>query len=69
MKKLENKVAIVTGAASGMGKATERKMLEYGAVVTLIDFSPEVMNYGTLLKEEGYQVYAYQADVREGERL
>ena len=69
MKKLENKIAIVTGAASGMGKATIRKMLEYGAVVTLIDFSPEVMNYGTLLKEEGYQVYAYQADVREGERL
>lgn len=38
MKKLENKIAIVTGAASGMGKATAKKMLEYGAIVTLAEW-------------------------------
>ena len=36
MKKLENRVAIVTGAASGMGKATAKKMAEYGAGELLI---------------------------------
>lgn len=69
MKKLENKIAIVTGAASGMGKATAKKMAEYGAVVNIIDFSPEVMLYGEELRKEGYEVTAYQADVREPERL
>ena len=50
MKKLENRVAIVTGAASGMGKATAKKMAEYGAKVNLIDFSPEVMAYAEELR-------------------
>ena len=69
MKKLENRIAIVTGAASGMGKATAKKMAEYGAIVNMIDFSPEVMNYAEELKSEGYEVTAYQVDVREAEKL
>lgn len=69
MKKLENRVAIVTGAASGMGKATAKKMAEYGAKVNLIDFSPEVMAYAEELRNAGYEATGYQADVREAERL
>jgi len=69
MKKLENRVAIITGAANGMGKATAKKMAEYGAKVNLIDFLPEVMNYAEELKSEGYEVKAYQVDVREAEKL
>ena len=69
MRKLEGRVAIVTGAANGMGKATVKKMAEYGAKVVGIDFSPEVMNYAEELRASGFEVTAYQADVREGEKL
>ena len=69
MRKLENKIAIVTGAASGMGRATAKKMAEYGAKVNVIDFSPEVMAYAEELRNAGYEVTGYQADVRDGERL
>ena len=69
MKKLENRVAIVTGAANGMGKATAKKMAEYGAKVTMIDFLPEVLTYAEELRNEGYEVAGYQADVREAEKL
>lgn len=69
MKKLENRVAIVTGAASGMGKATAKKMAEYGAKVNIIDFSEAIKDYAEELRNEGYEVTGYQADVRDGQRL
>ena len=41
MKKLKNKVAIVTGATSGMGLQTAKKYLEEGAKVVLTGRSQE----------------------------
>ncbi len=41
MKKLENKVAIVTGAASGMGKAIAKRYAEEGAKVVVSDMNIE----------------------------
>ena len=43
MKRLENKVAIVTGGGRGMGEATVRLFVEHGAKVVIAD----------LLEEEG----------------
>lgn len=39
----ENKVALVTGAASGMGLATAQAFAEAGAAVVLADFREEVV--------------------------
>ena len=64
MKKLENRVVIITGAANGMGKATAKKMAEYGAKVNLIDFLPEIMNYAEELKSEGYEATGYEPQFR-----
>ena len=35
MKLLENKVAIITGASSGIGRATARLFAEHGAAIVL----------------------------------
>ena len=69
MKKLENKIVVVTGAANGMGKATVKKVAEYGAKVIAIDFLPEVITYAKQLRNSGFEVTGYQADVREADRL
>ncbi len=41
MKRLENKVAIITGAAMGMGRATAELFAEHGAKVVVADFNTE----------------------------
>ena len=43
MSRVEGKVAIVTGAASGLGLAAAQKLLEEGAKVMLADINREVM--------------------------
>uniref|UniRef100_A0A6P8RBG3 15-hydroxyprostaglandin dehydrogenase [NAD(+)] n=1 Tax=Geotrypetes seraphini TaxID=260995 RepID=A0A6P8RBG3_GEOSA len=50
---VEGKVALVTGAAQGIGKAIIRELLENGASVSLIDIAVEKgEEYKTLLDEE-----------------
>ncbi|VBB43415.1 3-oxoacyl-(acyl-carrier-protein) reductase FabG [uncultured Paludibacter sp.] len=44
MKKLENKIAIITGGADGIGKATVEKFASEGAVVIVWDLNEEKGN-------------------------
>lgn len=41
MKRLEGRVAVITGAASGLGKATAARLAEEGAHVVVVDMNPE----------------------------
>ena len=43
MSRVQDKVAIVTGAASGLGFAAAQKLLEEGAKVMLADINREVI--------------------------
>jgi len=60
----ENKVALVTGAASGLGLATARAFAESGASVVLADWNEKaVHNAAEELAEKGYKTLAVHCEV------
>ena len=70
MKKLENKVAIITGATSGMGLQTAKLFLEEGAKVVLTGRSQEKLEaLKTKLSGDYLLVNAEAASVADSERL
>ncbi len=64
MKRLENKTAIVTGGASGIGLAISRRFAMEGAYVHLLDLKPEeAENAAAEIRSEGGQATAHACDV------
>lgn len=62
----ENKVALVTGAASGMGLATVRAFAEAGAAVVLADFREDMVKAeAQKLAGDGHKAIAVRCDVRD----
>jgi NAD(P)-dependent dehydrogenase (short-subunit alcohol dehydrogenase family) len=60
----ENKAALVTGAAMGMGLATAKAFAEAGAAVALADYNEEVLQAATgELIAAGHQALAIHCDV------
>lgn len=60
----ENKVALVTGAASGLGLATARAFAEAGAAVVLADWNGEAAQQAASeLAGRGHKVLAVRCDV------
>ena len=60
----ENKVALVTGAASGMGLATAKAFSEAGAAVVLADFKEEAVKVeAKKLAAAGHKTIAVRCDV------
>lgn len=60
----ENQVALVTGAASGMGLAAARAFAQAGAAVALVDVSGDAVNAAAdELAAAGHKVIAIRCDV------
>jgi NAD(P)-dependent dehydrogenase (short-subunit alcohol dehydrogenase family) len=60
----ENKVALVTGAGSGLGLATVKAFAEAGAAVVLADWNEEATQSGAKeLANKGYKTLAILCDV------
>ena len=65
MKKLDNKVAIITGASKGIGAATARAFANEGAAV-IVNYASDTTGAEKIVKEikaHGGQAHAVQADV------
>ncbi|MCE7929165.1 MAG: SDR family oxidoreductase [Dehalococcoidia bacterium] len=60
---LTGKVALVTGAARGIGRVTARRLAELGAAVALADVLPEVEEAAGALRDEGHTAVAARFDV------
>ena len=67
-----NKTAVITGASSGMGRATAGKMLEKGWAVVLADLSLQALNdtaAGLATAYPGSEVNAWTVDVSSEEQV
>ena len=64
MDNFEDKVAVITGAASGMGLAFARRFAQEGMKVVLTDVEEEALSAATqALKQEELDVIGVQANV------
>lgn len=70
MKIMEGKVALVTGAASGLGFATAKAFAEAGASVALADWNKQAVEEAARkLSVEGFQTLAIQCDVSDDQKV
>ncbi len=63
MKRLENRVAVVTGAAQGNGKGIAKRLAEEGATVILTDVLEKVHETANELKVSGWKAVGMKMDV------
>lgn len=69
MKKIENKVAVITGGAMGNGLGIVKVFLKYGAKVIILDYAEKVNEVANELNGSGYQVLGYHVDIRDVEKV
>src|SRR5271165_1682551 len=62
MKRLEGRAALVTGAASGIGRASAKLFAAEGAWVLVVDKAPEVEATAAAIRDAGGTAIAIQAD-------
>ncbi|WP_431028188.1 SDR family NAD(P)-dependent oxidoreductase [Lysinibacillus sp. LZ02] len=67
--KLKDKVAIITGGASGIGEATVRLFAEEGAKVVIADFSERGKDISEELNANGYDTLFVKTDVTNEENV
>lgn len=64
MRKLENKIAVVTGGAMGNGLGIVKVFLKHGAKVIILDYDESVYNTVNELKSNDNFVIGYKVDIR-----
>lgn len=67
MRKLENKVAVITGGAMGNGLGIAKVFLKYGASIVILDYAKELDSTVANLKSRypESKIMGYQVDIRD----
>lgn len=68
-KKLNDKVAVITGAAMGNGLGTAKVLGKHGATLILLDFHPSVGEVAKSLEKEGIKAEGFEVDIRDKDKL
>lgn len=63
MRKLEGKVAVITGASKGIGEGVAKVFAKYGAKLVLAARGDEVLELADRLTELGYTAFGVRTDV------
>ena len=62
--KFKEKVALITGAGSGIGQSTALKLAEQGAHIVIVDLNDDAANSTkAMITELGGKASAYQCDI------
>ena len=70
MKRLEGKIAIITGSARGIGYGIAEKFASHGAHIIIIDLFQEAVDLAVAkLKKSGYSAEGFAADVSKAEQI
>ncbi len=69
MQQLDGRVAVVTGAGSGIGRATSVELARHGCRLALVDRDPDAAQQTAALLPAGAHASVHQVDVRDADRL
>lgn len=69
MKRLVNKVAVVTGASTGIGQASANVLAQEGAHVLALDISDQLNQTVEDIKQQGGQATAFQVDISDEQQV
>lgn len=71
MAKLDGKVALITGAAAGLGAGISETYVKYGAKICMVDLSPEVEKTAERIRKQypGAKIITHVADVSNKEQM
>ena len=68
--RFENKVAIVTAAANGIGKATAKILAREGAQLVAVDINPDALaNLTKEIEKEGGNINPFETNVLEDDQV
>jgi meso-butanediol dehydrogenase / (S,S)-butanediol dehydrogenase / diacetyl reductase len=69
MKRFEGKIALITGAASGIGKATAERIAQEGGSVACVDLNESVKQTAAAIEAKGGTAIALTCDVSDEQQV
>lgn len=69
MKRLENKIAVITGASTGIGQASAKALANEGAHVLALDISDELDKTVEDINRSGGKATAYKVDISDDKQV
>ena len=69
MKRLEDKIAVITGASTGIGQASTKVLAKEGAHVLALDISDELEKTVDDINQEGGKATAYKVDISQDQQV